>query len=101
MNNINEFLKNHGCKIILVLLIMLYLKTCSVDRSITRLKKEVSNGLVETKEMIKALPNKNDLKIEGLNAEKRMIQATDRRMLDVQRQSEIDNEIKKLESQVE
>ena len=38
-----------------------------------------------------------DLKIEGLKAEKRMIQATDRKMLDVQRQTAIDEELKKLE----
>ena len=34
--------------------------------------------------------------IEGLKSEKRMIQATDRKMLDVQRQTEIDKEIEKL-----
>ena len=36
------------------------------------------------------------LQIMGLEAEKRMIQATDRKMLDVQRQTEIDKEIEKL-----
>ena len=42
--------------------------------------------------------NHNDLKIEGLKSEKRMIQSTDRKILDVTRQSEIDKEIQKLES---
>jgi hypothetical protein len=37
------------------------------------------------------------LEIEGLKAEKRMIQSTDRTMLDVNRQSEIDSQLKKLE----
>jgi hypothetical protein len=32
----------------------------------------------------------------GLESEKRMIQSTDRKMLDVQRQSQIDEEIKQL-----
>jgi hypothetical protein len=40
---------------------------------------------------------KKDLQIEGLKAEKRMIQSTDRKMMDVQRQSAIDEEIKSLE----
>jgi hypothetical protein len=40
------------------------------------------------------------LQIEGLKAEKRMIQATDRKMLDVQRQNEIDNELKVLEGKL-
>jgi hypothetical protein len=34
-----------------------------------------------------------------LEAEKRMIQATDRKLFDVRRQSEIEDEIKKLKSQ--
>jgi hypothetical protein len=37
-----------------------------------------------------------ELKIMGLEAEKRMIQATDRKLLDVQRQTQIEEEIKKL-----
>ena len=38
------------------------------------------------------------LRIEGLKSEKRMIQATDRKLLDVQRQTQIEEEIKKLNS---
>jgi hypothetical protein len=37
-----------------------------------------------------------ELKIMGLESEKRMIQATDRKLLDVQRQTQIEEEIKKL-----
>jgi hypothetical protein len=37
-----------------------------------------------------------ELKIMGLESEKRMIQATDRKLLDVQRQTQIDVEIKNL-----
>lgn len=37
-----------------------------------------------------------ELKIMGLEAEKRMIQATDRKLMDVQRQSQIEEEIKNL-----
>ena len=40
------------------------------------------------------------LRIEGLKSEKRMIQATDRKILDVNRQTEIDNEISKLENSI-
>ncbi len=40
------------------------------------------------------------LQIEGLKAEKRMIQSTDRKILDVNRQTQIDNEIKSLESKL-
>ena len=37
------------------------------------------------------------IKIEGLESEKRMIQSTDRKLMDVNRQSEIDKEIKELQ----
>jgi hypothetical protein len=43
------------------------------------------------------LPTKKDIQIEGLKVEKRMIQATDRKIMDVQRQSEIEKEIDNLQ----
>jgi hypothetical protein len=94
MNKINQFFKEHGSKVITVLLILLYLKSCGVDSELNRLKKEAKANT----ELINALPTADDLQIEGLRAEKRMIQATDRKMLDVQRQNEIEKEIKRLES---
>lgn len=97
MENINKFFKEHGSKIIVVLLILLYFKSCGVDKELNRLKKEVAETSAKSIELIEKLPTAKDLKIEGLNAEKRMIQATDRKMLDVQRQSEIEKEIKILE----
>ena len=40
------------------------------------------------------------LQIEGLKSEKRMIQATDRKILDVQRQTKIDQEVSELEKEL-
>ena len=40
---------------------------------------------------------RKEIKIEGLKSEKRMIQSTDRKILDVTRQTEIDKELSKLE----
>ena len=65
------------------------MKSCSIDSELTKVKKHLT--------VIDSLPTQKQLQIEGLKAEKRMIQATDRKMLDVQRQTEIDAEIKKLE----
>lgn len=93
MNNINKFFADHGSKVITILLILLYLKSCGVNSELNRVKKEAKSNT----ELINALPTANDLQIEGLKAEKRMIQATDRKMLDVQRQSDIEKEIKTLE----
>lgn len=89
MQKLNQFLAQHASKIIIVLLVLIYFKSCSIDSELTKVKKHLA--------VIDSLPTRKDVKIEGLKAEKRMIQATDRKILDVQRQSQIDEELKKLE----
>jgi len=87
-----EFLKKYQQQILLVLFLLLLLKSCGTNSEVTKLRKEVESQ----KTILNSLPTKKDLQIEGLKSEKRMIQATDRKMLDVQRQTEIDKEIEKL-----
>jgi hypothetical protein len=91
MNKLDQFLQKHGIKVIIILLLLTYMKSCGVDREVVKVKKQLTT--------LDSLATKKDLEIEGLKAEKRMIQATDRKMLDVQRQSEIDVELKKLGAQ--
>ena len=93
MQKINQFFVNHGAKLIVILLVLVYFKSCSVDSDVAKLKK--NQAVIESK--IDSLPSNKDLKIEGLKSEKRMIQATNRKMLDVQRENEIEVELKKLE----
>lgn len=94
MNKINTFLADHGIKVMLILLVLTYLKSCSVGSEVEKIKKEFK----AQKEVVDALPTRNDVVIEGLKSEKRMIQATDRKMLDVQRQTEIEKEIAVLDT---
>jgi Fe2+ transport system protein B len=94
MEKLNKFFKEHGTKLIVLLLILNYFKSCGVSSDLNKLKKETKQLEVKLNE----LPSKTDLEIEGLKSEKRMIQASDRKILDVQRQTEIDNEIKKLQN---
>jgi hypothetical protein len=68
------------------------MKSCSIDSEVSKLKKEAKAN----QEIINTLPTSKQLQIEGLKVEKRMIQATDRKMLDVQRQNVIEKEIEKL-----
>lgn len=99
MNKFNEFLKRHGSKLIIILLVLIYFKSCSIDSEVERVKKDLRDTEVlfqDLEKTIQAMPTKKDLKIEGLRSEKRMIQATDRKMLDVQRQNDIEKEIEKL-----
>jgi hypothetical protein len=94
MNKLDTFLSKHGMKVVIALLLLTYVKSCSVDSEVTLIKKEFR----AQKEVIDALPTVKDVKIEGLKVEKRMIQATDRKMLDVQRQNAIEAEIAELQS---
>ena len=93
MNKLDNFLSKHGSKLIIVLLILTYLKSCGTSSEVNKLKKEFK----AQQEIIQSLPSRKDLQVEGLKAEKRMIQSVDRKILDVNRQSEIDKEIESLQ----
>ena len=77
----NKFLNEHGNKIVIIILLLIYSKSCGNGSDIISMKKDI----------------KKEIKLEGLRVEKRMIQSTDRKILDVNRQKEIDKEISKLE----
>ena len=94
MNKLDNFLSKHGTKIILVLLLLTFLKSCGAGSELNKVKKELKK--VQT--TLETVPNRRDLEIEGLKVEKRMIQSVDRKILDVNRQSVIDQEIKKLQT---
>lgn len=89
-------------QIILVLIILLLLVTMctnkSTNKKLSKLIDSTSN--LSTKTDIKNLENtiSLEIKIEGLKSEHRMIQATDRKLLDVNRQNDIEKELKKLDS---
>jgi hypothetical protein len=88
-----ESLKKHQQQILLFLFVMLLFRTCGTGSEVTRLRKEVESQ----RTVLENLPTKKDIQIEGLKVEKRMIQATDRKIMDVQRQSEIEKEIDNLQ----
>ena len=96
MKRITDFLDKHGLTILILLII---LSTCSTSMNKKRFEKNVLNELDSIRNEIKILEKEfeKEIKIEGLKAEKRMIQSTDRKILDVNRQSEIDKEINQIE----
>ena len=78
------------------------LNICAFNPSLRKAPKRYS----ETNSKIENVENnvdslsvklRKEIKIEGLKSEKRAIQASDRKILDVNRQTEIDQEISKLE----
>jgi len=92
-----EKIKANSWAITLFLLIILFLRQCGVNNSISKIEKQSKIQSLHMDSICTKAELKRAIEIEGLKAEKRMIQSTDRRIMDVNRQSEIDVEIKKLE----
>ena len=90
-----EFVKKNFNVIILVIAVLGLFKSCGDSRELSKMRKEVES--IKDSTYSKSELDR-ELKIMGLESEKRMIQATDRKLLDVQRQTQIENEIKNLKS---
>ena len=91
-----KFVENNFTIIVLVITVLTLFKSCGDSRELSRIKseiKEIKENTFTKSEM------KRELTIMGLEAENRMIQATDRKLLDVRRQTEIEGELKKLKSE--
>jgi serine/threonine protein phosphatase PrpC len=76
----------------MILALLTFFKSCGDSRALAKMNKQMET-LVTKEDLAK------ELKKEGLKSEKRMIQATDRKMLDVSRQTQIDEELKKIENE--
>jgi hypothetical protein len=88
MKTVLNFIDTHGLRIMFFLVIITFLKTCNTNKKIENLNDSVDSLSVKLRK---------EIKVEGLKSEKRAIQASDRKILDVNRQTEIDQEISKLE----
>jgi LAS superfamily LD-carboxypeptidase LdcB len=92
-----KFIENNFVIIVLVIALLGFFKSCGDSRELTKMRQEIEaiKDSTYTKQELNI-----ELQISGLEAEKRMIQATDRKLLDVRRQTEIEEQIKKLKTQV-
>lgn len=95
MKKLTDFFSKYGIMIAVVFSFLTFLNTCGNPNKSTNKRLDALTAEVDSLKNI-TVTNK-DLQIEGLKAEKRMIQSTDRKMLDVTRQTEIDKEIQNLE----
>jgi hypothetical protein len=88
-----KFIQNNFTVIVLVIALLTLFKSCGDARELSKMRKEIKSikDSTFTKDELS-----RELQIMGLESEKRMIQATDRKLLDVQRQTQIEQEIKKL-----
>ena len=92
MNNVQKFFSKNGYIIICIFLGLILIQMCSQKSTNKSIKKEIN--IIRKTDSINNNNIIKSLKIEGLKSEKRMIQATDRKILDVQRQNEIEKEIR-------
>ena len=95
MKKLNEILDKHYRKAFLVLLLLIFFNTCG-DGGASKNRKRIEQLSVKIDSLSQITVTKKDLKIEGLKNELRMIQSTDRNLLDVQRQAQIGKEIDSL-----
>ena len=99
MNKIWEWINKNIVVICCICLILFMFRTCSTNSNIKRLTKEIKQTELVIDSIQKNQITATDLKIEGLKSEKRMIQSTDRKKFDLEREIAIDKELEKLESQ--
>jgi hypothetical protein len=92
MKKVTDFIEKYG---LILLLVLIVTSTCSSGISKRRSEKKISDQFDSLKTEIKTLKNdlKKEIKIEGLKTELRMIESTDRRMMDKERQTEIRKEL--------
>ena len=84
------------------MVLIIFLKTCKTNGKIENGDKKLNSTTQKVDSLNSNVSTLNkdlrkEIKVEGLKTEKRMIQSTDRKILDVNRQSEIDKEISNLD----
>jgi hypothetical protein len=87
MKPILNFIDTWGVRIMFLLVVITFFKTCSTNSRVQDVNDSVDTLSVKLR---------REIKIEGLKSEKRAIQASDRKILDVTRQTQIDQEISKI-----
>ena len=98
MKTVTNFLEKYGLFLVIGLIV---LQTCVSSNNKRLAEKKNMSQLDSIKIELKTLKEsiKKEIKIEGLKVELRMIESTDRRMMDKERQTLIRKELEQLEKQ--
>ena len=91
-----QTIEKNFSKIVLAILVVLMIGQCSNCRRSSSIEKNLKSTNARLDSICTREEVKKIVEIEGLKSEKRMIQSTDRKILDVERQSKIDYELKKM-----
>ena len=97
MKNFLNILDVWGVRLMTLLILIIFMKTCSTNSRVDKVKTHVQ--LNNTKIDSLAIELRKEIRIEGLETERRMIQSTDRDIMDVNRQGKIGEIIDSLRTQ--
>ena len=93
-----NFLEKHFMKIALGFMLIAFIQQCGTSRKLSSIEKQQKTASNRLDSISTKFELEKTIKLEGLKSEMRMIQSTDRKIIDVNRQSELDAQIKKMES---
>ena len=96
MKRIKNFFNESGYLVVVAFMFVIFLQTCHQNSNMSKLRKEIVTVRKANDSIATQL--KSEIRIEGLKSELRMIQATDRKILDVQRENQIEQEIKSVQN---
>ena len=102
MKKILSLIDSWGLRVSTILILVVFFKTCGTNSKIKNTQDEIQNTTESITKLNKKIDSltvqlKKEIRKEGLKSEKRMIQSTDRKILDVNRQNEIDKELNLLD----
>ena len=97
MKNFLNILDVWGVRIITILVLIIFMKTCSTNSRVDKVKTQVQSNNAKIDSLTIEL--RKEIRIEGLETERRMIQSTDRDIMDVNRQGKIGEIIDSLRTQ--
>jgi hypothetical protein len=97
MKNFLNILDVWGVRIITILVLIIFMKTCSTNSRVDKVKTQVQSNNAKIDSLTIKL--RKEIRIEGLETERRMIQSTDRDIMDVNRQGKIGEIIDSLRAQ--
>jgi hypothetical protein len=97
MKNFLNILDVWGVRIMTILVLIIFMKTCSTNSRVDKVKTQVQSNNAKIDSLTIEL--RKEIRIEGLETERRMIQSTDRDIMDVNRQGKIGEIIDSLRTQ--
>jgi hypothetical protein len=97
MKNFLNILDVWGVRLMTLLILIIFMKTCSTNSRVDKVKTQVQLNNAKIDSLTIEL--RKEIRIEGLETERRMIQSTDRDIMDVNRQGKIGEIIDSLRAQ--